>query len=389
MKPRTEEQPGRQTEAQPALAEAAESPKRGRLLTYLGAAPGVGKTFAMLQDAHRLKAHGTDVAVGFIETHGRPRTAEQIGDLEVIAPREIPYKGVVLREMDTDAVIARHPQVVLVDELAHTNAPGSRHEKRYQDVFDLLAAGIDVNSTMNIQHMESLNDIVEQMTGVRVHETVPDWVLDEADQVELIDMAPQALIRRMIHGNIYPPEQAMRALENFFTLGNLTALRDLALRATAKEVEDKLASYMRDYEVESPAGAAEKVMVAVDHRPAGKSLIREGRRMAAALRGDLLVVYVEPTSGRRQAQTVEEERQLRATLQLAHELGAKVVRLRGKVSEELIAYAQANQISQLVIGHPTHGRWQEFLHGSVTNDILRKMNGVDVHVIGEQSGKRV
>jgi two-component system sensor histidine kinase KdpD len=354
--------------------------KRGKLLLYLGAAPGVGKTFAMLQEAHRLKEHGADIVVGFVETHGRPRTANQIADLEVVPPREVPYKGVVLREMDTDAVIARRPQVALVDELAHTNAPGSRHEKRYQDVFELLDHGIDVHSTMNIQHMESLNDIVEQMTGVRVRETVPDWVLDEADQVELIDMAPEALIRRMIHGNIYPHEQAMRALENFFTIGNLTALRDLALRATAREVEDKLAAFMRDYEVESPA-TGEKVMVAVDHRPIGKSLIREGWRMGAALKGELVVVHVDPTEGRRQAQSVEEERQLRATLQLANELGAKVVQLRGKVAEELSAYAHANRVSQLVIGHPTHSRWEEFLRGSVTSDILRNMPGIDVHVV--------
>lgn len=358
-------------------------PGRGKLLLYLGAAPGVGKTFAMLQEAHRLKAHGADIVVGFVETHGRPRTAEQIGDLEVVPPREVPYKGVVLREMDTDAVIARHPQIALVDELAHTNAPGSRHEKRYQDIFELLDHGIDVHSTMNIQHMESLNDIVEQMTGVRVRETVPDRVLDEAEQVELIDMAPEALIRRMIHGNIYPPEQAKRALENFFTAGNLTVLRDLALRATASEVEDRLAEYMRGDEIERSGQSGEKVMVAVDHRPTGKSLIREAWRMAAALKGELIVVHVDPTEGRRQAQNVEEERQLRANLQLAHELGARVVRLRGKVSDELIAYAQANNVATIVIGHPSHGRWEKFLHGSVTTDILRKMPGIDVHVVAD------
>lgn len=357
--------------------------RRGRLLLYLGAAPGVGKTFAMLQEAHRLKSHGTDVVVGFVETHGRPRTAEQIRDLEVVPPSEIPYRGVVLREMDIDAVIARHPQVALVDELAHTNAPGSRHEKRYQDVFELMEHGIDVNSTMNVQHMESLNDIVEQMTGVRVRETVPDWVLDKADQIELIDMAPEALIRRMIHGNIYRPEQASRALENFFTLGNLTALRDLALRVTAREVEDQLTSYMRDGETRGDAYplSGPKVMVAVDHRPIGKNLIREGWRMAAAFKGELVTVHVEPASGHRQPQSVEEERQLRANLQLANELGAKVVRLRGKVSDELIEYARANDVSQLVIGHPTHSRLEEFLHGSVTNDILRMLPGIDVHVI--------
>jgi two-component system sensor histidine kinase KdpD len=229
----------------------AEPSKRGSFRIFLGAAPGVGKTYALLEEGHRLKSSGTDVVVGLVETHGRPHTAEQIKDLEVVPPRQIPYKGVLLQEMDTDAVLARRPQVVLVDELAHTNAAGSRHDKRYQDIFDLLNAGIDVISTINIQHVEGLNDVVEQMTGVRVRETVPDWVLDEADQIELIDMAPEALIRRMIHGNIYGPEQAKRALENFFTVGNLTALRDLALRATAKEVEDRLAGYMRDDDSQS------------------------------------------------------------------------------------------------------------------------------------------
>lgn len=359
----------------------AEPSKRGSFRIFLGAAPGVGKTYALLEEGHRLKSSGTDVVVGLVETHGRPHTAEQIKDLEVVPPRQIPYKGVLLQEMDTDAVLARRPQVVLVDELAHTNAAGSRHDKRYQDIFDLLNAGIDVISTINIQHVEGLNDVVEQMTGVRVRETVPDWVLDEADQIELIDMAPEALIRRMIHGNIYGPEQAKRALENFFTVGNLTALRDLALRATAKEVEDRLAGYMRDDDSRNSAVSDEKVMVAIDHRPAGRSLIREGRRMAAALNAELVVVYVEPSAGRRQAQSVEEERQLRSNLQLADELGAKVIRPRGKVSDELINYARTNGVSQLVIGHPSHGRWEEFVFGSVTGDILRQMSGMDVHVI--------
>lgn len=357
--------------------------ERGKLRLYLGAAPGVGKTFAMLDAAHQLKADGADVVVGLVETHGRPRTAEQIGDLEIVPPRDVPYKGVTVREMDVPAVIARHPRVVLVDELAHTNVPGSTHEKRYQDVFELLDHGIDVYSTMNIQHVESLNDIVAQMTGVRVRETVPDWVLDEAEQIELIDMTPEALIRRMVHGNIYPPAQAERALENFFTIGNLAALRDLALRATAREVEDRLATYMKN-----GAGTSEtreKVMVAVDHRPSGKSLIREGWRMAAALKAELVVVHVEPASARRQAQSVADERRLRATLQLADELGARVVRLRGRVADELIAYAQANDVSQLIIGHPTHNRWQEFLHGSVTGEILRRVPGIDVHVVADQS----
>ncbi len=362
--------------------------RRGTLRLFLGAAPGVGKTYAMLQAAQTVKSQGVDIIVGVVETHSRPHTAEQMVGLEIVPPREVPYGNVVLPEMDIDAVIARHPAVVLVDELAHTNAAGSRHGKRYQDVFEIVDHGIDVYSTMNVQHLESLNDIVEQMTGVRVHETVPDWVIDEADTVELIDMAPEALIRRMTHGNIYSPEQAKRALENFFTVGNLTALRDLALRITAKEVEDQLAGYMRDGETVSELPTGEKVMVAVDFRPDSRSLIREGWRMATALNAELVVISVDPAQGRRQAQSIEEERELRANLQLAEELGAKVVRTRGKVSEEMIGYARTNRVSQLVIGHPSHSRWEEFLFGSVTSDVLRQMPGIDVHVLPHRDPSR-
>ena len=292
-----------------ARIKADEQPAKGRLRIYLGAAPGVGKTFAMLQEAHRRKERGTDVVVAFVETHGRAHTAEQIGDLEIIPPREVPYKGVVVREVDTDAVIARHPRVALVDELAHTNVPGSRHTKRYEDVQDLLEAGITVLSTLNIQHIESLNDIVRQVTGISVHETVPDWVVEDAEQVELIDMAPEALIQRMRHGNIYPPEQAKRALDNFFTGANLTALRDLALRATAKGVEERLSRYMRGRDDHGAnAGVADRIMVAVDHQPVAKTLIRRGWRIAAALKADLLVVHVEPNRGARATQTVEDDR---------------------------------------------------------------------------------
>jgi two-component system sensor histidine kinase KdpD len=367
-----------------AKIKAEEQPVKGRLRVYLGAAPGVGKTFTMLQEGHRRKERGTDVVIGFVETHGRPHTAEQIGELEVVPPLEIPYKGVTMREMDTGAVIARHPQVALVDELAHTNVPGSRHEKRYEDVQDLLDAGITVISTVNIQHIESLNDIVKQVTGVAVRETVPDWVLEDAEQVELIDMAPEALIQRMKHGNIYPPEQAQRALDNFFTAGNLTALRDLALRATARGVEEKLSHYMRgELDEAAPRVVSDRILVAVDHRPHGKTLIRRGWRIASALKADLVVVYVEPERGSRAAQSIEDERQLRANLQLADELSAQVVRLRGNAADELVAYARAHKITQLVIGQSRRGRWEEMLHGSVTHDLLRKGQGIDMLVVAE------
>jgi two-component system, OmpR family, sensor histidine kinase KdpD len=368
-----------------AQLKAQEEPQRGRLRIWLGAAPGVGKTYAMLQEAHRRKARGTDVVIGFVEPHGRPQIQELIGDLEVVPPREIPHKGIVLREMDTDAVIARRPKVALVDELAHTNAPGSKHEKRYQDVQDLLDAGISVISTLNIQNIESLGDYVSQMTGLEVHETVPDWVVDQAEQVELIDLPPEALIQRMKEGDIYPPEQATQALENVFTLSNLTALRDLALRATTKEVEEKLGAYLDEQKVQGVT-IGERIMVAIDHRPIGKTLIRRGWRLAAALKGELIVVHVEPAEERRRPQSAEEERRLQANLQLAEDLGARVVSLRGKVSNELIQYARANHVSQLFIGHPTHGRWEELLRGSVTSDILRKMPSIHVHIIADAVG---
>ncbi len=371
-----------------ARLKAQETPARGRLRIYLGSAPGVGKTYEMLQEARRRKERGTDVVVGFVETHGRPQTAAQIGDLEIVPPREVLYKGVTLREMDTDAVLRRRPRVALVDELAHTNAPGSRHEKRYEDVEDILAAGIDVISTLNIQHIESLNDTVQQFSGVAVRETVPDWVLNEAAQVELIDITPEALIQRMTHGNIYPPAQAQRALDNFFTPGNLTALRELALRATAKEVEDDLDRFMREGQIQGPMAVTDRVMVAVDHRKSDKTLIRRGWRLASALKAALIVVTVEPERGPRQAQTIEEERQLRASLQLADDLGATVVRLRGNIVDELVAYAQANRVTQVVIGHPTHSRWYEFLHGSVSRDLLRRLPGVDVHVYADRGDRR-
>ncbi len=367
-----------------ARIKADEQPAKGRLRIYLGAAPGVGKTFAMLQEAHRRKERGTDVVIGFVETHGRAHTAEQIVGLEVVPPREVPYKGVIVREMDTDAVIARHPRVALVDELAHTNVAGSRHEKRYEDVQDLRNAGITVLSTVNIQHIESLNDVVRQVTGVSVHETVPDWVIEEADQVELIDMTPEALIQRMRHGNIYPPEQAKRALDNFFTGANLMALRDLALRATAKGVEEHLSRYMHGRDDHGPhAAVTDRILVAADHQPGAKTVIRRGWRIASALKANLVVVYVEPERGPRGAQTIEDERHLRANLQLADELGAQVVRLRGKVSDQLVAYASANNATEIVIGQSRRGRWSEFIHGSVTHDLLRNLHGIDVRVVAE------
>jgi len=346
-----------------AQIKAAEAKERGELRIYLGAAPGVGKTYTMLEEAHRARERGRDIVVGFIETHNRPNTAKLVEGLEIVPPLQIPYKGVILREMDTEAVIRRRPKIVLVDELAHTNVPGSKHEKRYQDVMDLLNAGIKVIATVNIQHIESLNDTVKAITGVTVAERIPDWVIDKADEIELIDMDPHALVKRMQHGNIYAPAQARQALDHFFTVPNLTALREIALRATAREVEDRLTEFMHDHM--SPEGMAltERVMVAIDQRPIGKTLIRRGRRMAAALKGDLVVIYVEPEQGRRRVQSVDEDRSLRSNLQLADELGATVVRLRGDVAEEIVEYARAHEVAHFVLCHPSHCRWHDLIRG--------------------------
>jgi two-component system sensor histidine kinase KdpD len=371
--------------ALPAPGEAADPPASGRLRIYLGAAPGVGKTYTMLQEGRRRKASGTDVVVGFVETHGRPQTADLLGGLEVVPSREVPYRGVVVRELDTELVIARQPEVALVDELAHTNVSASRHPKRYEDVRDLLAAGIDVISTLNIQHIESLSDTVRQLTGVNVQETVPDRVVEEADQIELIDMAPEELIQRMQDGDIYPPEQAMRALEHFFTQGNLTALRNLALRVTATDVQSDLTRLMLAQPDQGTVAAVtmERVMVAVDHRSIGKALIRRGWRIAAALKTELLVVHVELDRGGRAPQNLIDERRLRTHLQLADDLGAQVIRLRGNIADELIACVRARNATLLVIGQSRRSRRDELLHGSLTHDLLRRARGFDVLVVGE------
>src|SRR6202165_694697 len=268
--------------------------RRGRLRVYLGAVAGAGKTYAMLNEGHRRESRGTDVVVGYVETHGRSQTQEQLGDLEIIPRKKITYRGVVLEEMNTEAIIARHPEVVLVDELAHTNVPGSKHAKRYQDVEELLDAGIDVVTTLNIQHLESLNDMVASITGVRVRETLPDRILDQADEVELIDISPYALRQRMKHGNIYPPDRIDAALNNFFREGNLTALRELALRRTAEKTETQLQEYMTEHHIAQTWSASERVLVGFDARPHTRQVLRDAWRLAHGLHADLIAVSIQP-----------------------------------------------------------------------------------------------
>ncbi len=364
-------------------------PRRGRLRIYLGMAAGVGKTYAMLNEGRRRKSRGTDVVIGYVETHKRPITEQQIGDVEIVPRKQITYRGITLEEMDVDAVLARHPQVALVDELAHTNVPGSRNEKRYQDVRELLAAGITVISTLNIQHLEGLNDIVETITGVRQRETLPDRVLDEADEVELVDISPEALRSRLRHGNVYPPERAMRALDNYFSHSNLAALRELALRRTAEKAESQLEEMMEGGQSEEePAwasAATERVMVAFDTQPHTRQLLRDAWRLARGLKAPLLAVTVRAPRGRLAAGSVggEEQARLKEYVQLAEDLGAEVIQLEGTdVAEELAALARERHITQIVVGQPQRAGWLAGLRGgSVVDKLLRLPTGADVHVV--------
>jgi two-component system sensor histidine kinase KdpD len=359
---------------------------RGRHRIYLGIAPGVGKTYTALEELHRRHDRGTDAVIGFLETHGRPHTAELAESLEVVPRKQIAYKGVTVEEMDTQAVIRRQPAVALVDEIAHSNAPGSKHDKRWQDVEDLLDAGITVISTVNIQHLESLADIVENITGVQVRERIPDRVIDEADEVELIDMSPHALRQRMRHGNIYPPERAERALDSFFREGNLMALREMALRKMAHVCELDLEEYMQQHGIDAAWSAGERVMVCVDTQPHAQNLIRRGWRMANRYHTELLAVFVE-TPGWGSA-SPEEKRALEENLRFAEDLGAEPVRVQGSdVAKALMQVSHDKNVGSIIIGHSRHGRLHEFLRGSVVQNLLRLAGDVDVHVVADRDRK--
>jgi len=356
---------------------------RGRHRVYLGIAPGVGKTYTALEELHRRKQRGTDVVIGFIETHGRAKTADLAADLEVVPRKKLEYKGVTVEEMDAEAIIKRHPALALVDELAHTNAPGSTHEKRWQDVDDLLDAGITVISTVNIQHVESLADLVENITGVQVRERVPDRVLDAADEVELIDMSPHALRQRMKHGNIYPPERAERALTEFFREGNLIALREMALCKVAQVCEQDLEHYMHREGIDAAWSAGERVMVCVDDQPQAQNLIRRGWRMANRYKTELLAVFVE--TPRWASASPETKRATEENLRFAEDLGAELVRVRGSdVAKVLMQIAHEKNVGAIVIGHSRHGRVHELLRGSIVQNLLRVAGDVDVHVVADR-----
>jgi two-component system, OmpR family, sensor histidine kinase KdpD len=373
-----------------ALLDAArrEEKRTGRLRIFVGAAPGVGKTYEMLSSAHALKKDGYDVVVGVVEPHGRKETEALVAGLDVIPRQHIPYRGRTLQEMDLDAIIARRPQVVLVDELAHTNVPGSRHPKRYLDVAELLSHGIDVYTTVNIQHIESLNDVVAQITHVRVRETVPDWVFDRADAVELVDLTPDDLIQRLREGKVYVPRQAQRALDHFFSPANLTALRELALRRTADRVDEQLLTQMRAGAIPGPWAAGERILVCVSEDPRAAGLVRYAKRLADRLHGQWMALYVE---GRRSLQYTEEERDRVAdTLRLAESLGGQAVTIPAstpKIADDLIACAESRNATHIIIGKTSRSRWFEILNGSIVHDLVRRSGNISVHVIaGDAAG---
>ncbi len=363
-----------------ALLQSAAHENRGRLKIFLGAAPGVGKTYEMLQTARTRLAEGVDVVIGIVETHGRKETEALVAGFEVVPRRRIEYKGRELDEMDIDAVLARRPKLALVDELAHTNAPGSRHPKRYLDVEELIAAGIDVYTTLNIQHVESLNDVVAQITRIRVRETLPDSVLDKADEIELVDLTPGDLIQRLNEGKVYVPHQAERALKHYFQPGNLTALRELALRRTAQRVDEQMLTYMRAHAISGPWAAGDRLLVCVSESPASLALVRYTRRVADRLGAHWTAIYVE--TARYHRLTEAERDRIAESLRLAEKLGAETLTIPGRrIADDLVAYAQANNVTQIIIGKSSRSRWFELLHGSVVHELVGRAGSIGVQVV--------
>ncbi|MGL4651408.1 MAG: sensor protein KdpD, partial [Caldilineaceae bacterium] len=359
------------------------SASRGRLKIYFGMAAGVGKTFAMLSDARQALAEGVDLVVGVVETHGRAETEALLAGLEVIPRRAVEHRGVTLYEMDIEAIRARRPQVVLVDELAHTNAPGSRHAKRHQDVVELLEAGCDVWTTVNVQHFESRADAVAQITGIRVHETVPDTLLELADEIELIDLSPEELRKRLAEGKVYTPDRSEVASQSFFRVGNLTALREMALRLTAEHVDHQLQDYMQIKRIAGPWKSGERLMVAVGPAPHTERLIRWTRRMAYNLEAPWLAVHIETT----RALPTDQQDALARHLTLARSLGAEVVTTSSEdVVEGLLRVARQRNVSQIVAGKPVHPWWQTLLGGgSLVDRLLRQAGEIDIYVVSSDA----
>ncbi len=375
-------------EAMLKLAQAEEAGAgKGKLKIFLGYAPGVGKTFAMLEAAWQIKLEERDVVAAYVESHGRFETDALLAGLEVISKLQLEYQGVVLQEMDLDAVIARKPQIALVDELAHTNAPGSRHEKRWQDVEELLSAGIDVYTTVNIQHFESLNDIVAQITGVQVRETVPDRLLDQATEIRLVDIPPEELLQRLNEGKVYIPEQASVAMKKFFKPGNLIALRELSMRRAAARVDDEMRAYVETRAIAGPWPAAERLLVCISGSPFSEKLIRTTRRLADEMKAPWHTIYIDTPGGGRHVR--ENREQVWRYLRLAESLGAQVTTITAtSVAQALIDYAARNHVTKIVVGKPTKPRWREFLIPPLVDQVIRLSGTIDVYVVSIEGGER-
>ncbi len=358
---------------------------RARLKIFFGASPGVGKTYTMLEEARRDHAAGEDVLVGIVETHARPETEQLLQGLPALARRFIDHRGVRLSELDLDAALARKPARILVDELAHTNAPGSKHVKRWQDVLELLDAGIDVHTTLNVQHLESLGDVVQQITGIKVRETVPDAVLERADEIELIDISPEELLERLAEGKVYVPEQAQRAVQSFFQRGNLLALRELALRRTAERVDVDVLAYRKEHGIRTAWPATERILVAIGASPGSERLIRATKRIAERLHADWIAVHVEvigaPPLGEKDRDRLETH------LRLAEALGARIVRLAAPgIAEALLEHAREQNVTRIVAGKPTHSRWRDRLRGSLLDSLIRGSGAIEITVIAPLDG---
>lgn len=355
---------------------------RGIFKLFLGYAPGVGKTYGMLSEALRRRSRGEDVVIGIVETHGRKGIEELATQMEAVPRKKIEYKGTVFEEMDVDAILARKPQVVLVDELAHTNIPGSRHRKRYEDIQELLAANIDVVSTLNIQHIESIAPVVRSITGITVRETVPDWVPLTATETVMVDLTPEALHNRMKRGDVYSTEKVERSLKNFFRRGNLIALRELALRQVAEQVDRSLETYMEDEDIRKNWGVRERMAICVSGNPAGQYLVARGARMARRMDAELYVVHVDRELGAKE----QNEKALAANLRFAESLGANVVRLKGRsVADTVADFVRSKHITQVIFGRAPIHDWRKYLYLSAVHRFLRESPPVDVHIVTQEA----
>ncbi|MBE3568868.1 MAG: universal stress protein [Bacillales bacterium] len=354
--------------------------KKGRLKIYIGAAPGVGKTFHMLRDAHDLKEKAVDIVIGLVETHGRADTEAEIKDLEIIPKKTIHYKGRKFQELDVEAIMKRNPDVVIIDELPHTNVPGSKNKKRYEDIQEILQAGIHVWTAMNIQHLESVQDIVQQVTGIQVNERVPDSVLKEADEIEIIDVSPETLRERIKEGKVYSEEKIQQALNYFFRKGNLVALRELALREIADDIDLRLEKERTELGIEEPSGIHEKILVCVNYRPNAEKLIRRGWRIAHRLNAELYILHIKPSG-------YQDEKAIHEWKKLSEQFGATFIIQEAKsrkVAQQIVEVSRQYKITQIVMGMSARTRWEEIWKGSIINVIMRKLKYVDVFIVSDR-----